>query len=75
LIIGILKQIIIENIRARALFLLLLTPPVIEHCIEKVGWLRREIKLALYNKNIITPIFLEDFELEISLAKNIFQVI
>jgi len=56
------EQIITENIRARAHFLILLTPSAIERCNEKNDWLRREIEIALDSKRNIIPILLENFD-------------
>ena len=56
------EQIISENIRARAHFLVLLTPSAIERCNEKNDWLRREIEIALESKRNIIPILLENFD-------------
>ncbi len=55
------EQIIIENIRARAHFLVILTPSALERCSEPGDWLRREIEIALDEKRNIVPLFLEGF--------------
>jgi hypothetical protein len=54
--------IIFENIRARAHFLVLLTPTALERCSDPNDWLRREIEAAIDNKRNIVPLMLEDFD-------------
>jgi len=56
------KQIITENIKARAHFLVLLAPSALDRCDEPNDWLRREIEIALENKRNIVPILLEGFD-------------
>jgi tetratricopeptide (TPR) repeat protein len=56
------EQIILGNIRARAHFLVILTPSALERCDEPGDWLRREIETALDEKRNIVPIFLEEFD-------------
>lgn len=51
-----------QNIRARAHFLVLLTPSVLERCGEPGDWLRREIEIALDSRRNIVPLLLEDFD-------------
>ncbi len=58
------EQVILENIRARAHFIVLLTPSALEHCGEPSDWLRREIEFALENKRNIVPIMLESFDFD-----------
>src|SRR5688572_13951849 len=56
------SRVIIENIKARAHFLLLLTPSALERCEDPMDWLRREIETAMdYQRNII-PVMLESFD-------------
>src|SRR5687768_12111592 len=55
------EQIIVGNIRARAHFLVVLTPSALEKSGEPNDWLRREIEIALDEKRNIVPIFLEGF--------------
>jgi tetratricopeptide (TPR) repeat protein len=52
---------ILENVRARAHFLVLLTPSALERCSEPEDWLRREIETALDEKRNIVPLLLEGF--------------
>ena len=55
------EQVIIGNIKARAHFLVLLTPSALERCVNPDDWLRREIETALNEKRNIVPLFLESF--------------
>jgi len=55
------EQVIIGNIKARAHFLVLLTPSALERCVNPEDWLRREIETALDEKRNIIPLFLENF--------------
>jgi formylglycine-generating enzyme required for sulfatase activity len=52
---------ILENIQARAHFLVLLTPSALERCGNPQDWLRREIETALKIKRNIVPLMLEGF--------------
>jgi tetratricopeptide (TPR) repeat protein len=56
------ESIILENIRARAHFLILLTPSALERCGEPGDWLRREIETALEARRNIVPLMLEGFD-------------
>ena len=55
------EQIILENIIARAHFLVLLTPSALERCNNPGDWLRREIEMAISKRRNIVPLFLEGF--------------
>jgi hypothetical protein len=55
------EQVILGNIRARAHFIVLLTPSALDRCDKPDDWLRREIETALDEKRNIVPIFLEGF--------------
>ncbi|HEY3476415.1 MAG TPA: TIR domain-containing protein [Anaerolineales bacterium] len=55
------EQVIVANIKARAHFLVLLTPSALERCADPADWLRREIETALDHKRNIIPLFLENF--------------
>lgn len=55
------EQVILENIRARAHFLVLLTPSALERCGDRGDWLRREIEAALQTRRNIVPLMLEGF--------------
>ncbi|HZI55909.1 MAG TPA: TIR domain-containing protein [Verrucomicrobiae bacterium] len=56
------ESVILGNIRARAHFLVLLTPSALERCDEPGDWLRREIELALDLQRNIVPLMLEGFD-------------
>jgi len=55
------ESVILENVRARAHFLVLLTPSALDRCGEPEDWLRREIETALDEKRNIIPLMLEGF--------------
>ena len=56
------ERVILENIRARAHFLVLLTPSALERCSEPDDWLRREIETALDTQRNIVPLMFEGFD-------------
>ncbi|MBV8115945.1 MAG: tetratricopeptide repeat protein, partial [Silvibacterium sp.] len=56
------ESVIIGNIRARAHFLVLLTPSALERCGDSGDWLRLEIESAFENKRNIVPLMLEGFD-------------
>lgn len=56
------ERVILENIRARAHFLVLLTPSALERCDTPGDWLRREIEEALEVRRNIVPLMLEGFD-------------
>src|SRR5271165_7040006 len=53
---------ILGNIKARAHFLVLLTPSALENCGKPGDWLRREIEAALTLRRNIVPLMLEGFD-------------
>jgi len=55
------EQVISSNIRARAHFILILTPTALDRCNEPGDWLRREIELAMDEKRNIVPLFFKRF--------------
>ena len=55
------EQVILENIRTRAHFIVILTPSALERCSEPGDWLRREIETALETRRNIVPMMLEGF--------------
>jgi formylglycine-generating enzyme required for sulfatase activity len=55
------EQIIISNIKARAHFVLILTPTTLDRCSESGDWLRREIENAIDEKRNIIPLFFDGF--------------
>ena len=59
---GAFETAIIENIKARAHFLVILTPTTLDRCNEHGDWLRREIETAINEKRNIIPIMLEGFD-------------
>lgn len=56
------ERVILENIQARAHFLVLLTPSALERCGDAHDWLRREIETALDTRRNIVPLMLDGFE-------------
>jgi tetratricopeptide (TPR) repeat protein len=56
------ESVILENIRARAHFLVLLTPSALERCGDASDWLRREIETALDSRRNIVPLMIEGFD-------------
>jgi TIR domain len=59
---GIFETAILENIRARAHFLVLLTRTALERSSDPKDWMRREIEAALDNQRNIVPMMLEGFK-------------
>lgn len=55
------QQIILENIRSRAHFLVILTPSMLERIDEPNDWVRFEIETALEEKRNIVSLFFEGF--------------
>ena len=60
------ETVILENIRARAHFLVLLTPTALARCGDPEDWMRREIEAALDSKRNIVPLMLEGFDFHTS---------
>lgn len=58
------ETVILENIRARAHFIVLLTPSALEKCGQPGDWLRREIEFAIEAKRNIVPLMLEGFRFD-----------
>jgi len=58
------ERVILENIRARAHFLVLLTPSALEHCGDPKDWLRREIETAMESRRNVVPVMLDGFDFE-----------
>lgn len=56
------KQAILENIRARAHFLIVLTPSAVERFNEPDDIMRLEIETAMQTKRNIIPLFFDDFD-------------
>src|SRR5262245_29779233 len=55
------EQIIVSNIKARAHFVLILTPTALDRCSQPGDWLRREIETAVDEKRNIIPLLFESF--------------
>jgi tetratricopeptide (TPR) repeat protein len=60
------EQVILQNIRSRAHFLVLLSPSALKHCDEPGDWLRLEIETALDCRRNIIPLFFEGFNFNTS---------
>jgi hypothetical protein len=58
------ETVILENIRARAHFLVLLTPTALARCGDPEDWMRREIEAALDSQRNIVPLMLAGFEFD-----------
>ena len=58
------ETVVLENIRARAHFLVLLTPSSLFRCGEPGDWFRREIEVAIDSQRNIVPLMLEGFAFE-----------
>jgi hypothetical protein len=56
------ERAIMQNIRARAHFVVLLTPSALNACDRPEDWLRREIEAALEARRNIIPLMLEGFD-------------
>ncbi len=56
--------IILNQIAARAHFLLILTPGTLDRCAEPDDWLRREIEHALETRRNIVPVMVNGFRFE-----------
>jgi tetratricopeptide (TPR) repeat protein len=60
---------ILDNIRARAHFVVVLTPSALENCKNQGDWLRREIETAFDEKRNIVPLMVEGFDFGSQLVK------
>src|SRR5262249_10951506 len=56
------EQVILESIKARAHFIVVLTPSALERCDDPGDWLRREVETALATQRNIVPVMLEGFD-------------
>lgn len=65
---GTFDTIILNQIAARAHFLIICTPGTFERCVTPGDWLRREIEMAMEQKRNIVPILANGFKFEDSLA-------
>lgn len=59
---GSFEKVILENIKARAHFIVILTPSALERCKNPGDWLRREIETAIDEKRNIVPLMMEGFD-------------
>lgn len=57
-----LHRVVLENVKARAHFLVLLTPTALARSSEPTDWLRLEIETAIATQRNIVPLVLEGFE-------------
>jgi tetratricopeptide (TPR) repeat protein len=55
-------QVIVGNIKARAHFLIVLTPSALERCDDPNDWLRREIETAIDTRRNVVPLMLDNFD-------------
>lgn len=58
---GSFADIIFDNIRSRAHFLVVLTPTALDRCTQPDDWLRQEIEEALVSGRNVVPIMIGDF--------------
>jgi tetratricopeptide (TPR) repeat protein len=66
------ETVIVENIRAHAHFVVVLTPSALERCGDPNDVFRREIEAALDSKRNIVPLMLEGFDFDTpSIAKQL----
>ena len=56
------EKIILENIKSRAHFIVVLTPSALERCKIPGDWLRREIETAIDENRNIVPLMMEGFD-------------
>src|SRR5208283_718356 len=56
------EKVILENIKARAHFLVVLSPSALERCSEPADLMRREIETALDEERNIVPLIIEGFD-------------
>ncbi len=66
---GSFEKVILENIRARAHFIIVLSPSALERCNQPGDWLRREIETAMDENRNIIPVMLEGFDFGSPLVK------
>jgi Tfp pilus assembly protein PilF len=63
------ESVILDNIRSRAHFVVILAPSALERCHEPGDWLTREIETAMDEGRNIIPVMLEGFDFGGPLAK------
>src|SRR5688500_7861737 len=64
------ESVILDNIRARAHFIVILTPSALENCNNPGDWLRREIETAIDENRNIIPFMVENFDFGSQGVKN-----
>lgn len=57
-------QVIVENIRARAHFLVVLTPTALQRCDHAEDWMRREIETAIDERRNLIPLLFSGFSFQ-----------
>lgn len=63
------ESVILDNIKARAHFIVILTPSALENCSKPGDWLRREIETAMDEHRNIVPLMVESFDFGSPLVK------
>jgi tetratricopeptide (TPR) repeat protein len=63
------EKVILDNIRARAHFIVVLTSSALENCKKPGDWLRREIETAMDENRNIVPLMVENFDFGSPLVK------
>ena len=63
------ETVILDNIKARAHFIIILTPSALENCNKPGDWLRREIETAIVENRNIVPLMVENFDFGSAYAK------
>ncbi len=61
---GLFGDIILNQIKARAHFLVILSPGSLENCVNPGDWMRREIEFAIEQERNIVPVMTEGFKFE-----------
>lgn len=56
------ESVLLENVRTRSHFVVLLTPSALERCGEPGDWFRREIEEAMATQRNVVPVMLEGFD-------------
>ncbi len=64
------ESVILDNIRARAHFIVILTPSALDNCKKPDDWLRREIETAIDENRNIIPFMVEGFDFGSQAVKN-----
>lgn len=65
------ESVILDNIRARAHFIVILTPSALDNCNKPDDWLRREIETAIDENRNIIPLMFESFDFGSPTVKNV----